>query len=941
MAGGQANLILRHLRAVVAGQTTAQLGDRQLLERFTTHHEEAAFDALVRRYGPLVLGVCRRVLRNSHDAEDAFQATFLILARKAGSLRRRDSIGAWLYRVASHTAMRARASAASRRRHERQVGPPVAADPLAEVTGRELLAVLDEELQRLPERYRAPLVLCYLQGQTRDEVARQLGCSLGTLKRRLEHGRARLRSRLDRRGLALPAALLAAGLSEAPAAAAVPVPLAAAAVQAALRGAAGPGMTAAGSAPVAALAAGVLHGLFVQKLKTAAAVLLAVGLLGAVGYGLSSQGDRPAPAAANPQPAPAAGPTPAATPGPVAEDQMTVTGRVFAPDGQAAAGIPVTLMALPKHRPGHPEPRAQVLGQAQSDPQGGFRFTVARTSSRTHSWVTVFSDAWPRGVGGSAVDPDALQPEAVVRLDPPQTLRGRLVDLQGNPAAGVPLRLVQVKGPLSGRDGFVAEPVTGGLRTDDQGWFTLGRLGRNWTVRLDVHDDRFARQTLEFETREPERPEAPTRSLAPAHVLMGQVTYADTGRPVAGARLVVEARQDGRYFNLAGASDGRTDADGRFRLLPYAGNFFTLFVHPPEGEPYLLLQKTVTVPRGERQQEVNLALQRGVLVRGKVTEAGSGKPVAGASVKVWQRDARDPVLLPGMIDRKMVASGPDGVFQVVVPPMPGELLVKGPTADYLHRGIGPIQAEFVAASGLPFYPDRVVPVDLQPGVPPPDVAVTLHRGVTVRGRVEGPDGRPVARALLVARGYLPLGTYFYHDSVQPVREGRFELPGCDPRKTHRVYCLDAEHRLGAVVDLPGRPEEDGEPAPVRLAPCGAAVVRLIDPQGRPLANFLVNQDRRLLALNLLATAAWPFDSGKGISQAEPLHPLRLETTLHWALPDKDLRTDARGRLTFAPLIPGARYRLNIWEGNDDRLEKEFKVTAGQTLDLPDITLKQP
>src|SRR5207245_3463817 len=176
---------------------------------FTQEHEERAFAALVRRHGPLVLGVCRRVLRNWHDAEEAFQATFLVLARKAASIRKHESVGGWLHNVAYHAALKARAQAATRQLRERQsrVRPDCDSratrypDPLDELTGRELLAVMDEELQRLPERFRVPLVLCYLEGQTRDQAAQQLHWTLRTLERRLEAGKKLLGSRLARRGV--------------------------------------------------------------------------------------------------------------------------------------------------------------------------------------------------------------------------------------------------------------------------------------------------------------------------------------------------------------------------------------------------------------------------------------------------------------------------------------------------------------------------------------------------------------------------------------------------------------------------------------------------------------------------------------------------------------------------------------------------------------------
>jgi RNA polymerase sigma-70 factor (ECF subfamily) len=210
MTTTQAGILFRHLRGLAAAGPLSQHPDRQLLERFTTGGDEAAFETLLRRHGPMVLGVCRRVLHDPHDADDAFQATFLVLTRKAASISKRDSVGGWLYQVAYNMALKAKASATARQRHERRAGDRSPVDPLTELTGRELVAVLDEVLQQLPERYRAPLVLCYLEGKTRDEAAQQLGWTMGTLKRRLQQARTSLRRQLQHRGLAMPAALLAA-----------------------------------------------------------------------------------------------------------------------------------------------------------------------------------------------------------------------------------------------------------------------------------------------------------------------------------------------------------------------------------------------------------------------------------------------------------------------------------------------------------------------------------------------------------------------------------------------------------------------------------------------------------------------------------------------------------------------------------------------------------
>ena len=221
MDNRQVGKALKYLRQI-SGPVDGGRLDAELLERFVAAHDEAAFARLVERYGPLVLGVCRRVLRNHHDAEDAFQATFLVLARKARHIRRRDALAGWLYRVAYRLAVKHRAAA--RRQAERQPPPARPREAEDQAGWGDLRTVLDEELDRLPERYRTPLRLCCLAGCTRDEAARRLGCTLGALKMRLERGRQLLRNRLARRGLALSAVLLAVLLNFAGMAGGFPAP---------------------------------------------------------------------------------------------------------------------------------------------------------------------------------------------------------------------------------------------------------------------------------------------------------------------------------------------------------------------------------------------------------------------------------------------------------------------------------------------------------------------------------------------------------------------------------------------------------------------------------------------------------------------------------------------------------------------------------------------
>ncbi len=224
MATGPGTLLLNHIRRLASTDGADKLPDGELLRRFSREADGQAFAALLRRHGPMVWAACRRILPGTHDAEDMLQATFLVLARKAATLRGHGSVGGWLFGVAHRLALRVRSDQARRRARESLAARGAANDPLAEITLREAQRLFDDALIRLPERCRSALVLCHLEGLTQEEAARQLGCSRSTLKRRLEDGRGRLRDLLSRRGLTLPAGLLATAMVQR-AGAAVPTAL--------------------------------------------------------------------------------------------------------------------------------------------------------------------------------------------------------------------------------------------------------------------------------------------------------------------------------------------------------------------------------------------------------------------------------------------------------------------------------------------------------------------------------------------------------------------------------------------------------------------------------------------------------------------------------------------------------------------------------------------
>ena len=286
MGNEQLGSILRHIRKLTGAPPCAEPSDGKLLHRFARLREEMPFEELLRRHGPMVLGVCRRVLRNEHDAEDSFQATFLVLARKAGSISRAESVGSWLHGVAYRIAQRART--VNFKRNEVELSLPLPEgemEPVVEAAWRELRDLLDQELARLPSRYRAPLILCTLEGKSKREAALELGWKEGTLSGRLARAREMLRGRLIRRGVLLSAIAAASEVS----APKVSAALAGRTLATALSFAAKHSGTTAVTGSVISLSEGVLKAMWITKMKVIASVLLALGAISA-GTGLLGSG---------------------------------------------------------------------------------------------------------------------------------------------------------------------------------------------------------------------------------------------------------------------------------------------------------------------------------------------------------------------------------------------------------------------------------------------------------------------------------------------------------------------------------------------------------------------------------------------------------------------------------------------------------------------------
>jgi RNA polymerase sigma factor (sigma-70 family) len=434
MLNRRQEVLLPHLCRLIGPASGGELSDRALLERFLGEHDAAAFEALVRRHGPTVLGVCRRVLHNAHDAEDAFQATFLVLVRKGRSIVRREAVGSFLYGVAYRVALKARAGALRRRHHENQAALRTEGQTGPEESN-DLRPVLDEELNRLPDKYRRPIVLCYFEGKTYQEAARLLGWPAGTAATRLARARELLRARLARRGLALSAVVLAAWLAEGAAPAADVCLLAGTTARAALDFVTGP--AAAGvSTQVIALTEGVVKAMFRSKMRMTVGILLVAGMAcAATGALWHLTGTGPA-AAADP---------PGAT---RTDDSRTPGGEVLVAAGRPAGEGGTSLLSHDEPPAQEPEAPAGSPPRALAPPVGGaarplrsriglINLTRAFKGSKKYQALQADLRAQSRQLGQKLEvlkkQWQALQEEAAVPTTPAdrrERLGGQLLQLQ-------------------------------------------------------------------------------------------------------------------------------------------------------------------------------------------------------------------------------------------------------------------------------------------------------------------------------------------------------------------------------------------------------------------------------------------------------------------------------------------------------------------------------
>jgi RNA polymerase sigma factor (sigma-70 family) len=970
MATAPLGTVLRHVQKLAAGRGALQWTDRQLLDDFASRRDEAAFTTLVARHGPMVLRVCRRVLGHEQDAEDAFQATFLALARNTASIRKRETLAGWLQGVAYRTAMKAKRGAARRRSHEarlRAVAPQAAPSP----TWDDVQAVLDEEVRRLPPRFREAFVTCVLEGKSGSEAAAALGCKAGTVKSRVNRARRLLHQRLARRGLQLAGLLGALAVAQTAVRAAVPALLAKRTIRFGLSVAAGEPAAGVIPARVAELAAGVTRAMFVTKARLAIAVLLG-GCLFAAGVGVRTfqafaNGQESAP------PAKPESPTPdeAVPPKKADRDSIPFSGRVLDPDGKPVSDAKIYIL-YDSLRP--------LPAPAASDAEGRFRFHLARNdfvrSESPAPWedARVVAVARGYGLGLAPFRPGKPSPrtDLTIRLakdDVP--LNGRILDLQGQPVRGVTVRVWEWHAPFNddltafvralkdGKElyppltqhafGFRAGPAGSAIgtpfapvTTGADGRFEIKGVGRERLVSLRIEGPAIVTREVYAMTRPAGTVQAPgykhylpdtdyqtvhgngfVHVAAPCKPIAGVVRDKDTRKPIPGA-VVTSFRRAGSPIYRVTDLRAVADREGRYRLTGMPkGEGNVIRAGPPEGEPYLMAVREVADTPGFEPITADFPLKRGVWITGRVLDKATGSPLrAEVQYAVFEDNPHRKDAPALSVDEDVSSNAQDGTFRTVGLPGRG-LLAARAWGDRYRLGVGADTIKGLKPNGH----FRTVPplfvqgyhrlVELSPAAAAKQVTcdLVLDPGRTLKGRVLGPDGKPLAGVRVSGLRSYNVHGYWEHE---PLGTPEFLVTGLERGQPRLLQFAHADKKLAGALVVKG--DDDG-PVSVRLAASGTLTGRLVTPEGEPVA------DGQLVALGS------PIDQPDEVKENPAVGSLPADIS-----PGKD------GKFRIEGVIPGLPYYLGFTRGMylhrlGGAAGEKLTIKPVETKDLGDVVVK--
>jgi RNA polymerase sigma factor (sigma-70 family) len=858
----------QHLRTLFHEGAVGALTDGELLERFASRRgeaAEAAFAVLVERHAPMVLATCRQLLDDLHDAEDASQAAFLVLARKARTIRSGQAVGGWLHAVAVRIASKAKVAAARRRKHE-QRGVEMATPRAEAPDPADRWTELHHQIDRLPDRLRMPIVLCYLEGLTHAEAARQLGWPLGTVESRLARGRERLKQRLSARGAMATVLLLGDSLPEITPSTA-PAAWVRATARAATRFAAGDAAAVVASANVATMARAMIWTMGFHQVKLVVMALSLVTLVatGAAAFIRSESPERSAsarpddrrsvtPSAEKP------GPPPAPVP-----NTIRLGGRVLDPDGRPLPGAKLWLgfqgadwtwsTRVPQVRAATgPEGRFDL---AVSDDDAEVKRALRMTSGMPGGFGAIQLVATAEGFGPVWIDIVKAKGEVELRMvrdDVP--IEGRLTTLEGRPVRGAEVRTLLVEDPrntewlFGAPSGYLQAAIT-----DGDGRFRLAGIGRDRRAVLKIAGPGIQRDGLQVVTGSfpkdrkpiynayavyPAKLEHPCK---PGKTISGVVRDIDTRAPLPGVSV--------SGFNAHDTSD----REGRFRLegLPNLSSFHLSASARGGDQPYITTRRSVQANSDFEPITADMDMVRGVVVTGRLIDRADGKPVQAWVSYCALRDNPHLSRLPlfesrtdGHLPMPNYPSQADGRFRLVVPPGRGFLVayIQYQPDRYIPAGIPSKRHSGASADALdlqydttPFelFPQNfpaVRPIDVAPGIHSLSCDLTFDSGVTRTGTVLDPDGHPLSGVSMIGE--------FFRDTWQfrALEDPQFTVYGLSPSPLlpRTLIFRHAGRGLGKAWRVVGK--EQG-PLQVRLEPTASVTGRLLEAPGRPREGALV------------------------------------------------------------------------------------------------------
>jgi hypothetical protein len=636
--------------------------------------------------------------------------------------------------------------------------------------------------------------------------------------------------------------------------------------------------------------------------------------------------------------------------------KIEIHGRVIASDGTPKAGAHVAVIgnSARQRRGGDLDYRDEVLAETTTNANGAYELTITSVSSKTHHYFALIARADGAALAWRRLNLEDKVIEASLELAAEEPIRGRLVDIEGQPAAGVRLSIGNVLPTTTN-----GENVTGAgyrkfsdppdawpqsMTTDSKGQFVIHGIPAGHGVYIEVEgSERFAPQQILLNTGRPKLPgehalvknfkpgEEAVLALSPAQIFEGTVRYEDTGQPAPFARLTIWAAQE-NYTTMRSVA-GKADAQGRYRINPTPGIRFGVKAYAPDSAPYLTRDlRDIDWDDSAKVKQVDMTLPRGVLVRGKVVESSSGATVAGATIQYVPEELNNPNYKDDILTgwQGIQLSNAQGEFEIVVLPGPGNLLVHGPQGEFVLKETSSRELYRGRPGGQRNYANAIRRIDPAAGAEQLELTIELVRSAKIVGRLVNESGEPVDEALLISQlNVSPTDLWWRSDASKQVLGGRFELSGMTPNQECTAYFLDAKRRLGATINLIA----DGTTPTVVLKPCGQATARFVDEDGQPLENLSPS-------IHMVVTPG-PHEldndaAARGELAADHDFVSNIDATNYRPA----LRTDSDGRLVYPCLIPGATYRFIRYDDGKSSIVREFRVESGQEIDLGEIVISQ-